>query len=158
MPLVMAFILIVCCVFSFTSVSAQCPNNKILVYKCLGGGRGHCVSKCVNPNNIPTAWSFGCSCLRLGDDQNAGKLSLMAVAPNPVAGSSVIYFYLEQAENVSFKIFDLNGKLVSTLADKMFEEGENEITWNAMDVNAGIYFLRMETAGFSENQKLIVTN
>jgi hypothetical protein len=50
----------------------------------------------------------------------------------------------------------VNGRLVAAVADKMFEAGENEIVWNAGEVNAGIYFLRMESASYSENRKLIV--
>jgi hypothetical protein len=46
--------------------------------------------------------------------------------------------------------------LVTTLANATFEEGNHEITWNAAGLNAGIYFLRMETAGYSENRKVIV--
>ena len=155
LPVGMAFIIMM--MFSFTFVSAQCPGNKILVYKCIGGGRGNCVSKCVNPNNIPNAWSHGCPCLRLANEQVDGELSKLVISPNPVSGSSVIYFFLEQSENVSLRIFDLNGKLVTTLVCASVEEGDHEFTWNAADVNSGVYFLRLETASYSENRKLIIT-
>ena len=81
---------------------------------------------------------------------------MLAVSPNPVSSSSVIYFFLKQSEKGSLRIFDVNGRLVITLVDKMFDAGENELVWNAAEVNAGIYFLRMETASYSENRKLIV--
>ena len=142
--------------FSFTFVNAQdCPAGKIRIYKCSGISFG-CNSRCAK--NIPNGWSYWCPCDgRLANEQAGGELSTLAVSPNPVSGSSVISFFMEQSEKASLKIFDVNGRLVSTLADKIFEEGENEITWNAEDVNAGIYFLRMESAGYSENRKLIVT-
>ena len=154
----LAFIPILIGMFSFTFVDAQpCNGNKIRVYKCKHGGpQGHCVSKCVDPNNIPIGWDYVCFCLRLANEPATVELFTLDVSPNPVAGSSVIYFFMEQSQKVSLSIYDVNGRLVTTLADKMFEAGENEITWNAADVNAGIYFLRMETAGYSENRKLIV--
>ena len=156
-----AFIIMV--MFSFTFVDAQpCNDNKIRVYKCKGGRLPEpgCNSRCVDPNNIPNNWvPYACPCNggRLANEPASGESFTLDVSPNPVSGSSVIYFFLEKTENVSLKIFDINGRLVSTLADNMFEEGENEITWNAAELNAGIYFLRMETASYSENRKLIVT-
>ena len=157
-----AFIIMV--MFSFTFVNAQpCNGNKIRVYKCKNGGISFpgCNSRCVNPNNIPNGWHIG-GCVpnpcgvRLANEQAGGELFTLAVSPNPVSGSSVIDFFLEQSQKVSLKIFDVNGRLVTTLAAQIFEAGENEITWNAAEVNSGIYFLRMETSSFSENRKLIV--
>jgi len=59
--------------------------------------------------------------------------------------------------NVSMKIFDVNGRLVSTLMNKVFEAGENEIKWNIADMNAGVYFLQMQTEENFQTEKLIVT-
>jgi len=81
----------------------------------------------------------------------------VAIFPNPVTNTTTISFSLLQTGNVSVKIFDVNGRLVSTLADKMFEEGENEIIWNAAEANAGIYFLQFHSAENLQTEKLIVT-
>ncbi|MBK5285337.1 MAG: T9SS type A sorting domain-containing protein [Bacteroidia bacterium] len=86
--------------------------------------------------------------------ENFGKGVL--TFPNPVTNITTISFSLTQSQKVSLKIFDVSGRLVSILADKVFDAGENELVWNAGDVNAGIYFLRFEAASYSENQKLIV--
>ncbi|HYV92903.1 MAG TPA: T9SS type A sorting domain-containing protein [Chitinophagales bacterium] len=59
-----------------------------------------------------------------------------------------------QSENVSLNVFDASGRLVSTLANKVFNAGENELVWNAADVNAGLYFLKMESENYSETIKL----
>ena len=53
-----------------------------------------------------------------------------------------ISFSLPQSENISVKIFDISGRLIATLADKILDKGETEITWDASEVNAGIYFLQ----------------
>ena len=159
-----AFIIMM--MFSFTFVNAQqnCPGNKIRKYNCYGTlNHMKCRSKCFEPNIITYYWYPGdchpnpCSGgFRLSNEPAGGELFTLDISPNPVSGSSVIYFFMEQSEKVSLKIFDVNGRLVSILADKIFEAGENEITWSAADVNAGIYFLRMETTSYSENRKLIV--
>ncbi len=87
--------------------------------------------------------------------------SEVSIFPNPFSNSTTISFSLSKPQKVSIKIFDLNGRLVAIPTDvgtdKIFEAGENEIIWNVAEINAGIYFLRMETVNYSENRKLIVT-
>jgi hypothetical protein len=56
----------------------------------------------------------------------------------------------------SLKVIDVNGRLVATVADKIFDEDQNEVTWNASDVNDGIYFLRVETGDYSATEKMSV--
>lgn len=87
---------------------------------------------------------------------NENNLPLNAF-PNPVSNSTTISFSLRQSQHVCLKIVDVSGRLVSTLADKIFEAGENEITWNAAEVNAGIYFLQFQTSENLQTKKLIVT-
>jgi hypothetical protein len=83
----------------------------------------------------------------------AGKLNAY---PNPFTNSTTISFSLSQLQKISFKVFDMSGRLVNTIADRFFESGEQQITWNTNDVKAGIYLLRMESANYSETKKLVV--
>jgi hypothetical protein len=86
---------------------------------------------------------------------NETNLSLN-VFPNPVSNSTTISFSLEQTEDVSVRIFDETGRLVATLANKLFEEGENNITWDVREMNAGVYFLKMETGNYTVTEKISV--
>jgi len=79
------------------------------------------------------------------------------IAPNPVSSSTTISFSLDQSQNVSLKIFDLNGRLIETLASTIYEEGEHSIEWNAENVDAGMYFLKVQTATYPKTERLIVT-
>ena len=146
------FLLLLGGMFSFTPADAQCYCS------CDSHPRlnAYCVTK---PNGTYRCKSVGHSaCERIANTTSIpDESSLEDIYPNPVSTSTTVLFYVAQTENVSLKIFDLSGRLVTTLADASFEEGDHEITWNAESVNAGIYFLRMEAAGYSENQKLIVT-
>ncbi len=84
-------------------------------------------------------------------------ISTINIFPNPISNSTTISFSLTQSQKVSLNIFNVNGRLVSTLADKMFETGENKLIWNADEVDVGIYFLQVQTIEIIKTEKLIVT-
>ena len=51
----------------------------------------------------------------------------------------------------------MTDRLVSTLADKIFEAGKNELMWSTENVNKGIYFLQFQSEENRERVKLVVT-
>jgi hypothetical protein len=81
----------------------------------------------------------------------------LKISPNPLSNYTTISFSLSQSQNVSLNIFDMNGRLIKTLSDNVFEEGEHQIEFNAEKLNAGIYFLKMQAGEFLKTEKLIVT-
>jgi len=83
--------------------------------------------------------------------------SVFSIFPNPVINTASISFSLIQSQNISMKIFDVSGRLLSTLAEKIFEAGENKLVWSAADVNVGIYFLQFQSAENLQTEKLLVT-
>jgi hypothetical protein len=50
----------------------------------------------------------------------------------------------------------MTGRLVKTLAEEIFEKGENDIIWNVLFENSVIYFLRIKAEQYSETKKLSV--
>jgi hypothetical protein len=78
------------------------------------------------------------------------------IHPNPFYTSAVIAFTLSKKVKVSVKIYDMNGRLVTTIADKIFNEGRNESMWNADKTDSGIYFLEVRAEGLLKRQKIIV--
>jgi len=88
---------------------------------------------------------------------------IISCYPNPFSpdqsGSTIISFFLSQLENVSLKIFDVEGRLIRTLADELMSEGSHTLRWDARDenenaVSAGIYFLRIQSPDFSKTLSL----
>jgi len=152
------FILLLGGMFSFSLVNAQtwgicdCVASHPVGY-CYVDSHGN--NRCVKfkPNYNCHHCGF-----RIGENKSGmGIEASLQVYPNPVAGSTTISFSVEQSQKISLRIFDMNGRLVTTLADASFEEGEYEVIWNAADVNAGIYFLQVQTEENSETIKLAVT-
>ncbi|MBK9732799.1 MAG: T9SS type A sorting domain-containing protein [Chitinophagaceae bacterium] len=81
--------------------------------------------------------------------------------PNPFSASTTISFSLSRPQNVSLKIYDLTGRLMTTLADSPMNAGTVQLQWNATDqngsaVSAGIYFLKMETQSERKTIRLSV--
>jgi hypothetical protein len=70
---------------------------------------------------------------------------------NPVAtGRANVHFGLAKADRVQVKVFDVSGRLVRTLADRMFQAGEHDLFWDGTDdsgrqVARGVYFSKFES-------------
>lgn len=89
-------------------------------------------------------------------NENHNKNYSLNIYPNPVSNSTTISLSLSQPQKVSLKIFDMSGRLAKAIVNKMFETGDQQITWNTLDMKAGIYLLKMEGTNYSETKKLVV--
>lgn len=76
--------------------------------------------------------------------------------PNPFNPTTFISFSLPDRQAISIKVYDALGCEIKTLVDEIKEAGEHSITFNASDLNSGIYFYVMRSSGFVETKKLIV--
>ena len=80
--------------------------------------------------------------------------------PNPFNPKTEIRFTLPEAGMVSFRIFDLAGRLVrGLLAERVLSPGIHSVRWDGMDdadqpLPSGIYLYRMEAAGRVETRKM----
>ncbi len=65
--------------------------------------------------------------------------------PNPVTTQTTnIRYYLEEQADVTIKIYNLAGELVTTLYDKGEGGTDNEVVWNVKDIQTGIYIAHIE--------------
>jgi hypothetical protein len=56
----------------------------------------------------------------------------------------------------SLKIFDINGREVSTLVSESLQPGTYEVEWNAANFPSGIYFYSLKSGIFSETRRMIL--
>ena len=66
---------------------------------------------------------------------------LLAVGPNPFNSSTRIRLNLDHAAPVRLNIYDVQGRLVRTLADRVFSAGGHDLTFDGEAFPAGTYFL-----------------
>lgn len=83
---------------------------------------------------------------------------------NPVrSGYAAIAFGLAQDDRVEIAVFDVSGRRVRTLAERMFKAGEHELIWDGLDDGGhraprGVYFTRVryQGSGFEQAAKLTI--
>jgi photosystem II stability/assembly factor-like uncharacterized protein len=67
--------------------------------------------------------------------------------PNPFNSSTSIKFSLKKRRFIQIKIFDIQGKEVKSLSNKILQAGNYEINIDASDLNSGIYFYSLFANG-----------
>jgi hypothetical protein len=67
--------------------------------------------------------------------------------PNPFNPSTKITFALAVDSKVSLKIFDVLGQEVTTLVNQDLTAGVHNYEFNALSINSGVYFYKIEATG-----------
>ena len=80
------------------------------------------------------------------------------VSPNPANTTASIRIDLVQAEKLTIQLFDIQGKIVKTVASKTYEPGAIEETFDVLDLPNALYFLRAssDSGAFHFIEKCIV--
>ena len=76
--------------------------------------------------------------------------------PNPFNPSTKIEYQLPAKGNVTLRIYDILGRLVSTLVDKEQDPGYYNVTWDASKYASGIYIYAIQSGSFTSTKKLIL--
>jgi len=76
--------------------------------------------------------------------------------PNPMSRSTEIRFGLPSGSHVSLKVYDLSGRLVSTLVDGQLPAGYHQARWDSQGLPGGVYFYRLEAGNQSATRKLVL--
>jgi hypothetical protein len=92
----------------------------------------------------------------VADVTTPGRYLLSLNKPNPVANTATISFSVPKATDVSLKVYDATGRVVSTLVNGKVDAGTHTASWDAKDAPAGVYFYRLNSEEFSETRKMVV--
>ncbi|NJK83047.1 MAG: T9SS type A sorting domain-containing protein [Saprospiraceae bacterium] len=82
----------------------------------------------------------------------------IAVYPNPFDDRIMVEMNLEQAEWVTVKLQDVNGRTISILHNGNLDAGAQQMAWKANDaapLPAGIYFLSIQSDSMYQVKKLV---
>lgn len=90
--------------------------------------------------------------------ETTANTPLLKVSPNPFNHSCTIEYNLEKSQNISLKMYDLNGKLYSDIDNGIKEEGTNKVKVDGKSFSNGVYFIMLKTADFILQEKIMVTH
>lgn len=81
--------------------------------------------------------------------------------PNPFNPSTKIAFELPKTSHVMLTIYDVLGREVAQIADRSYNAGYNEVTWNGLNrdgeqVASGVYFYRIAAGNWSKVMKMMM--
>ena len=88
------------------------------------------------------------------------SLALYNNVPNPFSSTTTIRYSLPSRGRVKIDVFDVTGRAVTTLVDKVQESGTQTATWSGRDhrgrkVPAGIYFYRLTVGDLQTMRKML---
>jgi YD repeat-containing protein len=76
--------------------------------------------------------------------------------PNPTAGEARLRFSLAREGKTTLRLFDVSGRLVRTVFDRVYPPGEYEARVSLSDMPAGVYFYRLEAPAFRASRRLVL--
>jgi hypothetical protein len=77
--------------------------------------------------------------------------------PNPISTSTVIQYTLADAAPVRIEVYDVLGRLVSTLIDSDMPAGTHTATWHVNGVASGVYLYRIQAGEFTQTRRALVS-
>jgi len=96
------------------------------------------------------------------EDEDHTGFALGVNAPNPFGpGTQISYTTPSGDTRVLIRVFDIAGRLVSTLLDDEVAAGGHHVVWDGTDdagheVASGVYFYRLDTPAFSDERKMVL--
>ncbi|MGE5313139.1 MAG: T9SS type A sorting domain-containing protein [Acidobacteriota bacterium] len=109
--------------------------------------------------NSPVAQRFvrGVTGVTRQPDAVAKEYTLGQNYPNPFNPSTTIRFTLPVASTISLKVYDVLGKEVATLAEGAYQPGSYNVTFEAKNINSGVYFYTLKTStGFVQSNRMLL--
>ncbi len=98
-------------------------------------------------------------------DVGSGLVSLAApglhsIGPNPFRSEVRFELRASRSELTSVGVYDLSGRLVRRLVDRVVSAGLHTLTWDGRDANggsvaSGVYYLKLRTAGIEQSRGLL---
>jgi len=81
--------------------------------------------------------------------------------PNPFHPATEIAFTMDRTGYARLQVFDVRGRLVATLADRVFEAGRHQVEWRGSDAGGAalgstVYFYRLVTESGVETRKMVL--
>lgn len=115
-------------------------------------------------SNITGRGFRGFATIHLSSSNLAGSVvKLDQNSPNPFNPRTTIKYATSKAGHVTLRIYNVQGALVKTLADKYVDAGQHEASWDGRNsagqtVSSGVYYAKaFSTGGTSDVMKMVLS-
>ncbi len=82
--------------------------------------------------------------------------SLSEAFPNPFNSSTTFSLHLPESARLTVRVYDVTGRIVTTLAQGEFSTGSHALVFNASELASGIYFVQLDVAGQANLRQKVV--
>jgi len=87
------------------------------------------------------------------------SFKLVQNTPNPFNPVTTVGYHVPSESQVTIRVYDVTGRLVTTLVDGVVEPGRHSVAWNGTNVygesvGSGVYFCTMETPDYHGSHKM----
>jgi len=128
----------------------------LLVYSPGGPGSGAgCVFDGEGLTNFYWNAPWHTSGVAEGPFRNDAAAGLL-IAPNPSRTATSISYSLSQAGNVRLELYDISGRLVTTLLTGYHKAGASSLTLYPSSLSSGIYLVKLTGPGRTAIRKLVI--
>ena len=94
------------------------------------------------------------------DDQPVTEFSMRMRSSNPTSTGAALAFELPREARVRIELFDVNGRLVETLADALYPAGRHSAAWSGRTsrgvASSGVYFIRFRSPGHALTRRFVL--
>lgn len=81
---------------------------------------------------------------------------IVSLFPNPFNSSTTISYTIPKSGEVSLKLYDLNGREVSTLVNFTQNPGTYTVKIDGSNLASGTYFVRLQSGEFTQTRKIVL--
>lgn len=81
---------------------------------------------------------------------NANGFVLEQNYPNPFQAETKIHYQLPKTTSISITVYDVLGRKVDTLVDRVQSQGNHQVRWSAPGLPSGVYYVRMKSDAFEQ--------
>ena len=111
----------------------------------------------LNSNNQIGFDPQGTAVVSLSGSVTPSDFTIVSAYPNPFNPSTTIEYSLPNEALVSVSIFDIRGRMVSSLINnEIMASGTHSVKWDASGNSSGIYIIKIDSESNSATQRLLL--
>ena len=88
--------------------------------------------------------------------QVPNRFSLEQNYPNPFNPTTSISYAISEASSATLMVFDIQGRLVTSLAQGWHEAGTYQVTFDGSQIASGVYFYQLRAGDYMQTQKMVL--